>query len=128
MMQMPVASVSDHKKRDRYIAVAPLDPLIVVNVTGQHEIGHSTRRVDGLGELLGHLRAAAVMVVKRVNGMVQRHHQRLVCRRRSHFLVKPVTLIGVNAAVFGHIGVQPDEIGERSIENIAIRPVSRDSG
>ena len=118
-MEVVVAAGAGDEVRDLAAVVRPAEALVVVDVRREDEVGHAARGCEGRVEELAHLRAAAVMGVGGVRGMVERDDQEPVLRRGCELGLEPGRLLVVHAPAFGDVGVEADDGDERRDE----RPV-----
>lgn len=90
-----------------------LNPLIIVDVAGQNQVGDSSGIANGIFERVGHLRASAVKNVERIDRMVERQNERSVLRRRCELVGQPLLLNGIDGAMLGDVGVDADDGRQR---------------
>ena len=83
--------------------------LVVMDVTGKDGIRDSPAILYGLIEDILHVGAAAVIGIRRIDGVMHRDDQCCILRRGAQFRLKPGNLIVVHPAAFRDVGVQADE-------------------
>jgi len=73
LMQVVIAAVAANDKRGGPVRRDLLfDALIVMDMTGKHQVGHAPGITNGVFQRIGHLGAAAVKYIEGVDRMVQR--------------------------------------------------------
>src|SRR5262249_23014289 len=82
-----------------------LDPLVVMDVCREHKIWHASGIVNRMLHRICHVGAATMVIVKRIDGVMQAHDQSLILWRSCKFVCKPLLLHGINRSVFRNVRV-----------------------
>ncbi len=90
--------------------------LIIVHVTGEDHVRPTTGVRRRLLDQPFHANAAGVMIVGRIERVVQSHKQRLGLWKGLELVHQPVGLRLYDFAPLGHVAVKADDVGERGQE------------
>src|SRR5450755_2295423 len=85
IMQVPIATRSSNDIRNVAVIERTGEALIVMNMAGENGIWRAPAGLNGLIENSSHRRAATVIGIRRVNGMVHRDDQRFILWSAAQF-------------------------------------------
>src|ERR1700730_5291400 len=97
LMQIMVTTVPGNNERSGAIRRdGLLDSLVVMDVTGQNQVGHPPGIANGVLQGIGHLRASAVKNIEGVDRVVERQDERQLLVCGSKFVGEPHLLVRVD--------------------------------